>query len=91
MKIKIKIDDRTGEVKKAKANVGENDGRTRMNRAALKLWRGEVEPTFGYKLRRFFKRLFTNISARAAYAAAYHTVGSQQACEVPYICLEERI
>lgn len=85
MKIKIKYD-RHGNVKKITGNVGQ----TRMNLAALGLWKGEIQPTFGYKLRRFFKRLFTDISAKAAYAATYHTVGSQAACEVPYICLEER-
>ena len=90
MTIKIKIDDRTGAVKKIKANVGENDGRTRMNRAALKLWRGEAEPTTGYKFRRFFRRLFAELSTKAEAAYAYHLVGSPQACEISYIGLEER-
>lgn len=61
MKVKIKYD-RTGAVKKIKGNIG----RTRANRAALELWKGNVEPTFGYKLRRFIKRMAAEISARAA-------------------------
>lgn len=85
MKVKIKYD-KHGNVKKIIGNVGQ----TRMNRAALELWKGNVEPTFGYKLRRFVGRAFTELSARAERAAADHIVGSQAACEVPYICLEER-
>ena len=54
MTVKIKYG-RNGAVKSIKGNVG----RTRMNRAALELWKGNVEPTTGYKLRRFFKRFFT--------------------------------
>ena len=84
MKIKIKYD-RRGNVKKVIGNVGQ----TRMNRAALELWKGNVEPTFGYKLRRFISRAFTELSARAERAAADHIVGSQAACEIPYICLDK--
>lgn len=66
MNIKIKFD-KNGEVKSIKGNVG----RTRMNRAALKLWKGEIEPSTAYKLRRFFKRLGHEISRRANMAANY--------------------
>lgn len=83
MIIKIKFD-RNGEVKSIKGNVG----RTRMNRAALKLWKGEIEPSTAYKLRRFIKRFFTEMSARAESAYIYHTVGTPSACEISYIGLE---
>ena len=78
------IYDRHGNVKKIKGNIG----RTRMNLAALELWKGNVEPTTGYKLRRFIKRMFNELSTRAEAAYAYHT-GCPQACEVPVIGLEE--
>ena len=84
MTVKIKYD-KHGNVKKITGNVG----RTRMNRAALKLWKGEVEHTKGYKLRRFIKRFFTEMSARAEAACAYHIVGSPQACEISFIGIEE--
>lgn len=79
MTVKIKYD-RAGAVKKIKGNIG----RTRANRAALELWKGNIEPTFGYKLRRFIKRIATEISARAAI---FCDEGSVKA--VPYIGLEE--
>ncbi len=82
MTVKIKYD-RNGEVKKIIGNIG----RTRMNRAALKLWKGEIEPTAGYKLRRFFRRLFTELSAHAEAAYAYHTENAPLACDVPVIGL----
>lgn len=85
MKIKVKYD-RNGNVKKVIGNVGQ----TRMNRAALELWKGNVEPSFGYKLRRFVGRAFTELSARAERAATEHIVGSQAAiCEPAFVCLEE--
>lgn len=85
MNIKIKYD-KHGNVKKVVGDVG----RTRMNLGALKLWRGEIEHTKRYKLRRFFKRLFNELSTKAEAAYAYHAVGSPQACEMPFIGLEER-
>lgn len=77
MTVKIKYD-RTGAVKKIKGNIGQ----TRANRAARELWQGNVEPTFGYKLRRFIKRLATEISARAAIFCDEDSVKA-----VPYIGL----
>lgn len=84
MTVKIKYD-RNGEVRKIKGNIG----RTRMNRAALELWKGNVEPTTGYKLRRFIRRALNELSTRAETAYAYHTMIAPQACEVPVIGLEE--
>lgn len=81
MTVKIKYD-RTGAVKKIKGNIG----RTRANRAALELWKGNVEPTFGYKARRFIKRMATEISARAAIFCDEESVKA-----VPYIGLEEHV
>ena len=49
--IKVKID-RNGNVRRVVGNVGQ----TRMNKAAAALWQGNIEPTFGYKLRRFIRR-----------------------------------
>ena len=82
MTVKIKYG-RNGAVKSIKGNIG----RTRMNRAALELWKGNVEPTTGYKLRRFFKRIFAELSARAELAYRYHT--APPAAAMPYIGLEE--
>jgi len=83
MKIIINIDDRTGLVKKVKTDVG----RTRMNRAALELWKGNVQHTTWYKLRRFFKRLAIEFSKRAELAA--HFCDEESVVAVPYIGLEE--
>ena len=82
MTVKIKYG-RNGAVKSIKGNVG----RTRMNRAALELWKGNVEPTTGYKLRRFFKRFFTALKTRAEAASRYHA--APHAAAMPYIGLEE--
>lgn len=73
MTIKIKYD-KNGNIKSIKAPLPDDGttGRTRMNRAALELWKGNVNPTAWYKLRRFFKRLSVEISRRAALAADYH-------------------
>ncbi len=81
MKATVKFD-KYGNVKSIKGNIG----RTRMNRAALKLWRGNVEPTTGYKLRRFFKRFFTALKTRAEAASHYHA--EPTAATVPVIRLE---
>lgn len=67
MKATVKFD-KYGNVKSIKGNIG----RTRMNRAALELWKGNVEPTTGYKLRRFIKRMFSELSNRAEMASRYH-------------------
>lgn len=82
MKVKI-IYTKNGEVKKVVGNVG----RTRMGKAALVLWKGEIEPTTGYKLRRFFKRLGHEISRRANMAANFYDEESVNA--VPHIGLLE--
>ena len=82
MTVKIKFDRKTGKVKKIIGNIGQ----TRANRAAYQLWRGNVEPTRWYKLRRFFKRLSTEISARAILAADYHNERFDE-----YIGLEEHV
>ena len=82
MTVKIKYD-HNGAVKSIKGNVG----RTRMNRAALELWKGNIKPTTGYKLRRFLKRLANEISRRAEMAANYYDEESVAA--VPYIGLLE--
>lgn len=85
MTVKIKYD-KHGNVKKVTGNVG----RTRMTRGALKLWKGEIEPTTGYKLRRFFRRLFAEISEKAENAACDYIVGTRSACDLPYIGIEDR-
>ena len=82
MKATVKFD-KHGNVKSIKGNVG----RTRMNRAALELWKGNVEPTTGYKLRRFFKRFFTALKTRAEAAHRYHN--TPHAAAMPYIGLED--
>ena len=84
MTVKIKYD-RHGAVKKITGNIGQ----TRANRGALELWKGNVEPTTGYKLRRFIRRALNELSVRAEAAYAYHTVGTPSAAETPYIGLEE--
>ena len=81
MTVKIKYG-RNGAVKSIKGNIG----RTRMNRAALELWKGNIEPTTGYKLRRFFKRAFNELSNRAEMASRYHA--APHAATAPVIRLE---
>ena len=81
MKATVKFD-KYGKVKSIKGNIG----RTRMNLAALELWKGNVEPTTGYKLRRFFKRMFSELSNRAEMASRYHA--APHAATVPVIRLE---
>lgn len=51
MTVKIKYDRKTGKVKKITGNIGQ----TRANLAAYQLWRGNVEPTRWYKLRRLMR------------------------------------
>ena len=81
MKATVKFD-KYGNVKSIKGNIG----RTRMNRAALELWKGNVEPTTGYKLRRFIKRVFSELSNRAEMASRYHA--APHAATAPSIRLE---
>lgn len=81
MKATVKFD-KYGNVKSIKGNIG----RTRMNRAALELWKGNVEPSTGYKLRRFFKRMFSELSSRAEMASRYHA--APHAATAPVIRLE---
>lgn len=86
MTIKIKIDNKTGEVKKVLAPLPDDGttGRTRMSRAALVLWKGKFEPTFWFKFRRFFKRSFDIISDLAAQFCDDESVAA-----LPYIGLED--
>ena len=81
MTVKIKYG-RNGAVKSIKGNIG----RTRMNRAAFELWKGNIEPTTGYKLRRFIKRMFLELSNRAEMASRYHAAPT--AATAPVIRLE---
>ena len=81
MTVKIKYG-RNGAVKSIKGNIGQ----TRMNRAALELWKGNVEPTTGYKLRRFIKRMFSELSNRAEMASRYHA--APHAATAPVIRLD---
>ena len=64
--IKVRID-RNGNVRRVVGNVGQ----TRMNKAANELWRGNIEPTFGYKLRRFLRR-FGRACSRAIESATIY-------------------
>lgn len=82
-KVKSKVTiyyDNSGEVLDAVGNIGV----TRANRGAFKLLRGQINPTFGYKARRFLKRIATEISARAAIFCDEESVKA-----VPYIGLLE--
>ena len=84
MKATVKFD-KYGNVKSIKGNIGQ----TRANRAATALRFGKIEPTTGYKLRRFIRRALNELSVRAEAAYAYHIVGSPQACEISFIGIEE--
>jgi len=84
MTVKIKVDRKTHAIECIKGNIGH----TTQDRAAELLHRHAVEPTTWYKLRRFFKRLSTEISARVTLAADYH---NERFDEVPYIGLEEHV
>ena len=81
-KVTIYYDNR-GEVLEAVGNIGQ----TRANRGAFKLHRGQINPTFGCKLRRFIKRLANEISRRAKMAANYYDEESVAA--IPVIGLLE--
>lgn len=82
--IKVKID-RNGNVRRVVGNVGQ----TRMNKAAAALWQGNIEPTFSYKLRRFFRRAALTFNAKMDEAAAIAYGTDVPAAEVPFIGLLE--
>lgn len=85
--IKVKID-RNGNVRRVIGDVGQ----TRMNKAAAALWQGNIEPTFSYKLRRFFRRAALTFNAKMNEAAAIAYGTDVSAAEVPYIgLLEDRV
>ncbi|MEE1264030.1 hypothetical protein [Ruminococcus sp.] len=85
--IKVKID-RNGNVRRVIGDVGQ----TRMNRAAAALWHGDIEPTFGYKLRRFVKRAVLTFNAKMDEAAAIAYGADVTASEIEYIgLLEEHV
>lgn len=84
--IKVKID-RNGNVRRVIGDVGQ----TRMNKAAAALWHGNIEPTFGYKLRRFVKRAVLTFNAKMDEAAQIALGTDVPASEIEYIgLLEER-
>ena len=82
--IKVKID-RNGNVRRVVGNVGQ----TRMNRAAAALWHGDIEPTFSYKLRRFFRRAALTFNAKMDEAAQIALGADVPASDVPVIGLLE--
>ena len=82
--IKVKID-RNGNVRRVIGDVGQ----TRMNKAAAALWHGDIEPTFGYKLRRFIRRAAITFNAKMAEAAVIAYVTDEPASDVPVIGLME--
>lgn len=85
--IKVRID-RNGNVRRVVGNVG----LTRMNRAAAALWHGDIEPTFGYKLRRFIRRAAITFNVKMAEAAAFAYGTDAPASEVEFIgLLEEHV
>lgn len=85
--IKVKID-RSGNVRRVIGDVGQ----TRMNKAAAALWQGNIEPTFGYKLRRFVKRAVLTFNAKMDEAAQIALGTDVPASEIEYIgLLEERV
>jgi len=76
--IKIRFN-RNGEVKKIVGNVG----RTRMNLAAYHLHRGDIQPTFGAKLVRFFRRLnrFIKLKPNTPAITSSEHIG-RQSCHI---------
>lgn len=85
--IKVRID-RNGNVRRVVGNVGQ----TRMNKAANELWRGNIEPTFGYKLRRFIRRAAITFNVKMAEAAQIALGTDVPASDVPVIgLLEDRV
>jgi len=86
MKVVINYD-KHGNVKKISGNVG----RTRMNRAALELWKGNIEPSFGYKLRRFIRRAVNTLDAMLDEAERIAFAPEPRADEITFIGLEEHV
>lgn len=85
--IKVRID-RNGNVRRVVGNVGQ----TRMNRAAAALWHGDIEPTFGYKLRRFIRRFAKTADAWIDGCAQIALGTDVPASDVPVIgLLEDRV
>lgn len=85
--IKIKFD-RHGNVRHVVGNVGQ----TRMNKAANELWRGNIEPTFDYKLRRFLHRFRLTADHWFDEAAQIALGTDVPASDVPVIgLLEDRV
>ena len=82
--IKVKID-RNGNVRRVIGDVGQ----TRMNKAAAALWHGDIEPTFSYKLRRFFRRAALTFNAKMDEAAQIALGADVPASDVPVIGLLE--
>ena len=62
---------------------------SRNGTAAAALWQGDIEPTFGYKLRRFFRRAALTFNAKMDEAAAIAYGADVPAAEVPFIGLLE--
>lgn len=80
--------DKNGEVIEAVGNIGW----TRAGRGAFALNRLKVNPTFGYKLRRFFRRLPDIINEMIEDARVIATTPAPSAVcadELPLIGLEE--
>ena len=86
MTVKIKVNRKTHEIEKIIGNIGH----TAQNMAGAKLFQHEVEPTFGYKMRRFVKRLCNEISYHAD--VLYGSVlREESATVIPYIGIESCI
>ena len=89
--IKVKID-RNGNVRRVVGNVGQ----ARMNKAAAALWQGNIEPTFSYKLRRFFRRAALTFNAKMDEAARIARSTDEPAPDIHYTnpikgLLEDRV
>ena len=88
MTVKIKVNKKTHAIESIKGNIGE----IAQDRAAELFHRHEVEPTTGYKLRRFCRRLYLTLCAKFDEAAAIATAPYVPADEVPFIgMLEEHV
>lgn len=83
MTVKIKVNRKTHEIKKIIGNIGH----TAQSCAGSMLLRHEIQPTFGYKMRRFVKRLCSEISYHAD--VLYGSVlRDESATAIPYIGIE---
>lgn len=81
MTVKIKVNRKTHAIEKITGNIGH----TAQNMAGAKLYRHEIQPTFGHKLRRFIKRLtkYTVHQMRYKNEMKHTNVG-----RIPYIGIE---